>query len=195
MICRKDILRVMRRYGEGYFMTIDEIAKKYVETTQAILICAENRYYESVLILLYSAIDSLSWLYSEQMDINKRSVGKEYKNWVNKFLLPNLDGYNCTAEEIYLARCALTHTYSAIAKKQNHNRIIVYLYGDKEFEKKTNNTVNELNKITKEKYVCMHTGDMVNAFIKGTSDFFKQIESDIKIYDNVISKAEYYYRT
>lgn len=176
-------------------MTIDEVAKKYVETTQAVLMCAENKYFESVWILLYSAIDSLSWLYSEEMDIERRNVGKEYKNWVNKFLLPNLDGYDCTAEEIYLARCALLHTYSAIAKRQNNNRIIVYLYGDKELEKKANNIVNELNESREEKYVAIHMGDLVNAYINGTRDFFKQIERDSKLNNSVICKAEYYYRT
>ncbi len=148
-------------------MTIDEIAKKYVETTEAICLCAENKYYEAVFILLYSAIDSLSWLYSEKKDINKRNVREEYKNWINKFLLPNLDGYDCTAEEIYLARCALLHTYSALAKRQNNNRIISYLYGDKEFEKKTIDIVNRLSETIEKKYVIIHMGDLVYHSLNG----------------------------
>jgi len=91
-------------------MTLDDIAKKYAETTDAICMCGVKKYHESVLVLLYSAIDALSWLYSDQMDVNKRNVGDDYKKWVITFLLPNLEGYNCTATEIYLARCSVLHT-------------------------------------------------------------------------------------
>lgn len=181
-------------YKGEQFMTVDEIAKKYVETTLAIYTCANNKYYESVWVLFYSAIDSVSWLYSEQMDINKRRVGREYKDWVNKYLLPNLDGYNCTAEELYLARCSVLHTYSSMAKHQGNNRIIVYVYGDKEYENMISKIVNEDETIRKENFVLIHMGDLVNAYSKGMSAFFKQVEIDKKLYDRVIEKTKYYYR-
>lgn len=175
-------------------MNLDEIMKKYVETTQAILICSDNKYYEPVLILLYSSIDSISWLYSKQVDIDKRNVGKEYKDWINKFLIPNLKGYDCTAKELYLARCAVLHTYSAVAKYQGNNRIIAYVYGDKEYENRIRKIVNEDEKLKEENLILIHMGDLINAYCKGMNDFFNQVLMDNNLYSNVIRKAEFYYR-
>lgn len=175
-------------------MTLEEIMGKYVETTQAILICSEKKYYEAVLILLYSSIDSISWLYSKEVDIDKRGVRKEYKDWLNKFLIPNLKGYDCTAQELYLARCAVLHTYSAVAKNQGNNRIITYIYGDKEYENNIRKIVNEDETLKKENLILIHMGDLINAYCKGTNDFFGKVVTDNDLYCNVIKKAELYYR-
>lgn len=174
-------------------MTLDDIAKKYAETTDAICMCGSKKYYESVWTLLYSAIDALSWLYSDQMDLARRNVGEEYKTWVSTFLLPNLDGYDCTATEIYLARCSVLHTYSAIAKKQKDNRIVAYAYGDKGNMDRVNRKLPEIEKISGSKFVLIHIGDLVNGYIKGTSAFFKHIEGNKVLLDKVIKKADNYY--
>lgn len=160
-------------------MTLDDIAKKYAETTDAILMCGEKQYSESVLTLLYSAIDALSWLYSGQMDINKRDVGKDYRNWVIAFLLPYLHGYDLTAKEIYLARCSLLHTYSAVAKHQDNNRIVAYAYGDKENMNKVNREeLPQIELMSGRKFVILHIGDLAKGFMEGTNNFFKQVEEN-----------------
>lgn len=175
-------------------MTIDEIAQKYQETCRAIFLCNENKCNESVLVLLYSAIDALSWLYSERNDINKRSVKQDYKRWVNKFFLPNLDGYDCTAHEIYLARCSILHTNSAGAKNQNDNRIFVYVYGDKDNEMQVRNMIDEYEKILGKKLLfVVHVGDFVKALEKGINDFFECVKESKNLFNSVIKKTEKYY--
>lgn len=174
-------------------MTIDDIAKKYAETTDAICICGSKNYSEAVLILLYSAIDALSWLYSDQMDLDERNVGEDYRKWVSTFLLPNLEEYDCTATEIYLARCSILHTYSALAKNQKGNRMVAYAYGNKENIDRVNLKLPEIQIISGSKFVLLHIGDLVSGYIKGTSAFFKQIEGDKELFDKIIRKADNYY--
>jgi len=176
-------------------MTLDDVAAKYAETTAAILMCGREKYFEPALRLLYSAIDSLSWLYSDEMDLENRKVGAEYEQWVNDFLIPYLEEYeyNCTAKEIYLARCSQLHTFSAIAKNQKDNRIVAYA-SDKEEVIRTNFKLPEIEKMSKgKKFIVISIGDLVQGFMNGTSEFFKQIEKDKKLYDNVIVKADNYY--
>lgn len=175
-------------------MTIDEIAQIYKEICRAIYLCYEKKYDISALILLYSAIDALSWLYSEQNDINKRIVEQDYKRWVKEFFLPNLDGYDCTAQEIYLSRCSILHTYSAGAKNQNDNRLFMYFYCGRDNEMQVKNMMDEFeNFIGKKHVLVVHIGDFVKALEKGINDFFKCVKESKNLFNNVIKKAEKYY--
>ncbi|HWP96134.1 MAG TPA: hypothetical protein VN426_04730 [Syntrophomonadaceae bacterium] len=177
-------------------MTLDDVAQKYAETTAAILMCGREKYFESALRLLYSGIDSLSWLYSDQNDLEKRNVRNEYEGWVNIFLLPELKkfGYDCTATEIYYARCSQLHTFSAIAKKQGDNRIVAYASGDGENMNKVNQGLPDIEKMSNGKrFVIIHIGDLVQGFINGTSHFFKLTEEDEELSNKVIEKADFYY--
>lgn len=177
-------------------MTLEDIIGKYIETIKAIKICGENKCYESSVRLLYSAIDSLSWLYSDQMDLDKRKVKKEYEKWVNDFLIPELKkyGYDCTALELYLARCSQLHTFSAVAKKQKDIRIVAYVLGDKEFMIKTIQILPGIENISNgKKFVIMHIGDLVDCFINGTHKFFKMLEENNELAKKAISKVDYYY--
>ncbi|WP_347491226.1 hypothetical protein ABDB91_08810 [Desulfoscipio sp. XC116] len=177
-------------------MDFNGIAEKYVQTIKAILLCGDNKCFEPALRLLYSAIDSLSWLYSEQMDLKKREVKKEYEKWVNDFLIPKMKkhDYECTATELYLARCSQLHTFSAIAKKQNNTRVVAYVVGDKEILNKSIQSLPEIEKISEgTKFVIIHIGDLVSSFMDGTHEFFKLIENNKELLDKAIIKADSYY--
>lgn len=177
-------------------MNLNSVTEKYVQTIKAIIMCGENKCFEPAVRLLYSAIDSLSWLYSDQMDLNKRKVKEEYEIWVNDFLMPELKkhGYDCTATELYLARCSQLHTFSAVAKNQKNNRIIAYALGDKELMDKTIQKLPEIEKISAgKKFVIIHIGDLVDSFVNGTHQFFKAIENNKELLEKAIIKADYYY--
>lgn len=176
-------------------MTLDDVKAKYEKTINAILKCGPELH-ESALILLYAAIDSLSWLDSEQANLDDRNVAPEYKKWVQDFLLPELKnlGYDCTEDEIYYARCGYVHTYSALAKKQRNNRILVYGLGERQDTLvKLKSQALLAEKITGKKFIPIHIGDLVTGFIEATHKFFKQVEENHELLIRVINKADKYY--
>ena len=62
------------------------------------------------LILIYSGIDIMSWLNrDEKHQNNKRS---DFKSWIDNYLLPD-SGLNCSANDLYAARCSILHSYTA----------------------------------------------------------------------------------
>lgn len=177
-------------------MNLNGVTEKYVETIKAIILCGENKCFEPAVRLLYSAIDSLSWLYSDQINLNKRKVKNEYEKWANDFLIPELKrrGYNCTATELYLARCSQLHTFSAVAKNQKNTRIVAYALGEKEIMARTIQKLPEIEKISGgKKFVIIHIGDLVDSFLNATHQFFKLIENNKEISEKAIMKADYYY--
>lgn len=120
------------------------------------------------------------------------ACGEDYKKWVSMFLLPNLEDYNCTEKEIYLARCSVLHTYSAVAKHQKNNRIVSYTCGEKGYLNRLNRIIPEFE-VMSEKIVLINIGDLVNGYINGTSSFFKQIEKSKELLGKVIKKSDNYY--
>ncbi len=61
-----------------------------------------------LLIILYSAIDTMAWVGLSSGDITR----KGFKDWVNHYLLPGTP-LRCTADDLYSARCALLHSHTA----------------------------------------------------------------------------------
>ena len=59
-------------------MTIKEIEDKYDDILKSIKICKDNDFKESVFILTYAMIDSLSWLNSDEQSIVNRNIKKGF---------------------------------------------------------------------------------------------------------------------
>jgi len=173
-------------------MTLNDIVKKYDQTLDAIRYCVDREYSEALWTLLYSAIDSLSWLYSDETDLEKRNSKEDYIQWVNTFLIPILEGYDCTAMELYLARCSTIHTYSAVAKKQRDNRIVTYAYSKEQLEQ-VKRKLPIIEELSDSKFVILLIDDLVKAWYVATIVFIKQIEKDSELLERVIKKADYYY--
>ena len=55
-------------------MKIEEIKKKTKKRISTIYDCFKSDYIEESLILLYSTIDSISWLYSTETNIDKQDM-------------------------------------------------------------------------------------------------------------------------
>ena len=176
-------------------MNIDYIYKKFSDINTVIFSCLDLGIdcREPILILLYSSIDALSWLYSDQMKLENRRVKKDYEKWVETFLLPNLSEYDCSANEVYLARCSIIHTRSAVAKHQHQHRIFAYAIGPLENMQQSNKSLPILEQISGHRYLVVHVAHLVNAFILGTNQFFDQIRADERLMRQIIIKADQYY--
>lgn len=88
-------------------MAGESIAQKIDSFFKAIELCASSRFRVPTLILLYSVIDIVSWLHS-----NDQSVKTRFTIWVEKYLLPG-SKLTCSSLDLYAARCGVVHTSSS----------------------------------------------------------------------------------
>jgi hypothetical protein len=93
----------------------------------AIDLCFREGLFTESLVLLYAGIDALAWLALPSGDVN----GSDFVKWVNTYLLPD-SGLQCTAEDIWAARCGLLHSSIAESRKSREGaaREISYLLND-----------------------------------------------------------------
>jgi hypothetical protein len=69
--------------------------------------CIEKKLSGPALILIYSGIDTVGWLDSSEDYATRTSFMK----WVDAYLL-QAKPLQCTALELYAARCGLLHTFT-----------------------------------------------------------------------------------
>ncbi|MEP7198105.1 MAG: hypothetical protein ABI851_16425 [Saprospiraceae bacterium] len=80
----------------------------YYDIFETIYECLEKGRITPALILIYSAIDSFSYM----SNLNNHSGKKVFKEWVKKWML---DRYPlpCNETDLYAARCGLLHLQSS----------------------------------------------------------------------------------
>jgi hypothetical protein len=106
--------------------------KNYYEIFKAIDYCVNNLQIMPALILIYSSMDSISWLFCNEKGPSNR---KRFVKWVTEWMLA--DGQlPCTGEELYKARCAILHTLTPDSHTNNKepNRTISYAWGKAKVE-------------------------------------------------------------
>ena len=84
--------------------------------------CIKSQCLVSAIALIYASIDSLSAL-TRPID-HEDTTAKEFKDWVNTYLLPQ-GTLACTAEDLYGARCGILHTHSPESRIQRHGSGVV----------------------------------------------------------------------
>jgi hypothetical protein len=101
------------------------LRENYKQVVDGALACLSLRLQHPCLILIYTLIDSLAWACS---DNKSGGVKKRFEQWVSIWLN---DSIQCTATEIYAARCAVLHTLTSKAEltKCENVREIAYAWG------------------------------------------------------------------
>jgi hypothetical protein len=80
----------------------------------------------SALALIYSTIDALAAL---SRPINEADTNRKvFKKWVNDYM--ELQKLNCSADDIYGARCGVLHTYKTESResRQGSAKRLVYMW-------------------------------------------------------------------
>jgi len=112
-------------------MQLDALFEKTINSFKTEVVkLYERRSIVPCLMLLYSFIDILAWLrYEEEI----KGVGERYRKFVNKYFLPE-SKLNCSANDIYSARCRILHRYSSESNETERDRAktINYIASDKE---------------------------------------------------------------
>ena len=138
------------------------------ELLKTIKLCIKEKSYRTCLILIYSGIDTMGWLYlpKNKLDSDRES----FTIWVRKFFLPN-SGLMCNETDLYAARCGLVHSNTAEARliREGEAKRICYAYGTK----KVADLRKLLDSIGKYSDIPVKIEELFNAF-QSSINCFKQ---------------------
>jgi hypothetical protein len=123
----------------------------------------------ATLILIYATIDIVSKL-AFLNNSNMNAVNKRYKGWVKKYLLPNLDA-ECTANDIYSARCAVIHSHTTESDlvQRKEAKEILYSWGGASIANLK--AVGDEIKDYKERFRYLHVDSLIEALETGLNQF------------------------
>jgi len=139
----------------------------------AIDLCLEKSLLMPALVLIYNGIDIIAALSREA---KKDKVTREdFINWCDRYILPG-NNLECSSQDLYAARCAILHTYTAVSElsKQGNASEIYYCLGNTEKEK--------YQKIIDSKYprkvVIVTIETLDKAFKSGYLSFIEDIKKE-----------------
>jgi hypothetical protein len=135
------------------------------KTSDAIICLCHAGHHVAAVMLIYAAIDQMSWLSIP----GPMSYGPDFKNWVKKYMLEN-GNLICSEDDLWAARCGLLHTGTAESKDfrlGTAKNKIFYSFGNTTW---TNNS--------KKREICLSIETMVEAYLAGVMWFIEELEND-----------------
>ncbi len=152
----------------------DNFMQVYSQLILAINSCLENRYLVPALILIYTAIDSVSWLSTGDI----QNGGKRFQDWVDQWMLAKYP-LPCTAKEIYSARCGVLHTLTPNSKLTEKGvRKIAYAWGDAS-EIDLAESISTLGRDNS--LIAVHMESLFHSFRNGFVDFLLATQNNPEI--------------
>jgi hypothetical protein len=156
-----------------------------VETLDAIQVLHARGRYPQLLVLLYSAIDTLGWLAT----VSDRATGDSFKEWVNTYMLPG-SPLTCTSDDLWGARNGLLHTGTAESTLSTQGKARqVWYYGKGRSEDFLSKRIAGHSDI-----VAVRTLDLVEAFGKGATRFTQAVTQDSALAARVNQRAALWLR-
>lgn len=136
----------------------------------------EKNLYGQMLVLVYSAIDTMGLLIAEPEQT--KSTGNTFKNWVDNYLLTNPE-FEFNAIDVWAARCSVLHTFSSESdlSKAGNAREIQYFSGPKDHPMAVAFVAATLD-MDNGKHVPAHIEDTYTAFLSGLEKFSKDLLSN-----------------
>jgi hypothetical protein len=142
-----------------------------VELIDSIDDCAAKGRVLPCLTLLYTGMDIMASLDSEQGQHNRTS----FVRWVDSYLLKHYP-IGCTALDLYAARCGIAHAYTADSSlyREGKAKKIAYATGD--------GTVGDLERtiasLGHSDWRSVHISDLIKAFRNAVANHLDHIEND-----------------
>jgi hypothetical protein len=156
----------------------------------AIDMCIEKGLFMPSLILIYSGIDTLASLNRPQE--KEKVTRSDFKIWCTDYLLPG-SNLNCSATDLYAARCGILHTSTAVSdlSKKDEASEIIYYIGD------ISEQQNTYQRIIDEKYprktIIVDIANLEKAFKSSYFSFAAELETNQVKRDLVYERAKYYW--
>ena len=167
-------------------MTTDEMINEYsAQTLGAIYLMYSNKYFGQMLVLIYSAVDSMGLLDASPVQVE--ADGVSFKAWVKKYLLPQDASFEFNEVDFWAARCSVLHTYTSRSKLSRNGKAkqIQYYSGDK-----TSIFASAFVAATRDidggSHIPAHLEDTFLAFCKGVEVFIVRLAKNCKadpVYD------------
>ncbi len=161
-------------------MTTDEMIDGYaLQTVGAIRLMYTNRYFGQMMVLIYSAVDSMGLL--DAPPAQTEADGASFKAWVKKYLLPQNPSLEFNEVDFWAARCAVLHTHTTQSKlsKTAKAKQIQYYGGDKTSEFASAFVV-ATRVLEGGSHVPAHLEDTLLAFCKGVQLFVVELDKNCK---------------
>jgi hypothetical protein len=91
---------------ESRFQGLPKFDSHTAHLLDAIRLCLGSGHIVPSMMLLFAAINGMSWLYRNH---EGRNTQGDFKRWVDDFLISHLESDAITSVDVYAARCALLH--------------------------------------------------------------------------------------
>lgn len=146
----------------------DRIDSFCLNTINAVELLYKKKLYAHMMVLIYSAVDSMGLLVAEP-NVN-RADSKSFQNWTQKYLIEK-KSFNFRAIDFWAARCGVLHTFtteSDLSRNEKANEIQYYSGNqDSETSKKFERTTQVLNN---GKYVPANIENLLIGFLDGLKE-------------------------
>lgn len=163
-------------------MLSDALNENIFNHISAIELCLKNHHRMPALILIYSGIDIFASLSCESG--KNKATRSDFKEWCDKYLLPNYES-ECTAADIYAARCAIVHTYTSKSSLSESGgaREIVYAWGNR----KPETLQQAIGLTTFKNTLVLHIDNLFEAFRVGVAAFLDEVNKQPEL-TNLVSE-------
>jgi hypothetical protein len=150
---------------------MDNILQHLGELQEAIGDCLARRQHFATLILIYAAIDIVASIESKTGS-NKPS----FIRWADSYLIPAMP-IDCTALELYAARCGILHTMTAESdlSRSGQARAIYYGWGDANSDDLNSAIATSGNK---DKVVVLNVEQLREAFLVAVVAWANEVRRD-----------------
>ena len=154
-------------------MSTDLLIETAAHQFRAVELCLASHLRAPALVLIYTGIDFMA-SFDRPQEASK-VARQHYLDWVERYLLPN-GQLNCSAIDIYAARCALVHTYGGTSAltQDGKARSIGYAWGTKEPDE----AQRVLDQVGITDHVFIHVGELFEAFKQGATSFLEDVGKD-----------------
>ena len=143
------------------------------------------KHYLPAQILIYAGIDAAAWLASD----DNEGVGKRFQRWVDRWMLP-AKPLLATAAELYAARCAVLHTFTADSDLSKTGKVRRVAYATGEVSAQELQT--KLDAKGHSDIVVVHINDLYLAYGSGFAAFLESLHSDPAACARTIAKMDRY---
>ncbi|NQW22599.1 MAG: hypothetical protein HQ475_04045 [SAR202 cluster bacterium] len=160
---------------------MDTIIQNIETLVKSIHCSLKNRWLLPCLSLLYTGIDVLGSLERGKSG----GVRDSFVRWSSTYMLPGSD-LNCTALELYGARCGILHTFTADSDlhAQGSIRKLFYAWGSANTEA-LQKSIDTLEKPAG----AVHITDLINAFSHGVDTYFEELKGNPSRWNNIATGA------
>ena len=168
---------------------MENFYKNYYQMFNGIELCINQKLQLPALTLIYSTIDSLSWIAYGDKEGNK----VQFTKWVDEYLV-NEKFLDVTSLDLYSARCAIIHTLTSNSKSSNKKEASILYYSWGDANKSLGQESIEKSGINKLKII--HINDLFESLKQGTLEFTKNNNLNKNVLDRItqhytnISKEE-----